>query len=78
MARVETEIAKNALDRARPDQAAGAAGVDAMLDRLLRELFHEVFAEVLEDFALSEAIREGQKTKHSSRGEVFRILQGKR
>ena len=36
-----------------------------------RELFHEVFAEVLEDFALAEAIREGQKTKTASRAEVF-------
>jgi hypothetical protein len=42
-----------------------------------RELFQEVFAEVLEDFALTEAIREGQKTKAASRKEVFSVLQGK-
>jgi len=42
-----------------------------------RELLHEVFAEVLEDFALAEAIREGQKSKRATRAEVFRILQGK-
>ncbi len=42
-----------------------------------RELLHEVFAEVLEDFALAEAIREGQKTKRASREEVFRILRGR-
>ncbi len=42
-----------------------------------RELLHEVFAEVLEDFALTQAIQEGQKTKRASRDEVFRILQGK-
>jgi hypothetical protein len=32
-----------------------------------RELLHDVFAEVLEDFALAEAIREGQKTKPATR-----------
>ena len=42
-----------------------------------RELLHEVFAEVLEDFALAEAIREGQKSKRATRAEVFRMLQGK-
>ncbi len=42
-----------------------------------RDLLHEVFAEVLEDFALAEAIREGQKTKRATREEVFRILRGK-
>lgn len=42
-----------------------------------RELLHDVFAEVLEDFALAEAIREGQKTKPTSRNEVFEILRGK-
>lgn len=42
-----------------------------------RELFHEVFTEVLEDFALAEAIREGQETKSISREEVFRTLRGK-
>src|SRR5574341_851750 len=31
-------------------------------------------AEALEDFALAEAIREGQKTKRTAREEVFRIL----
>lgn len=42
-----------------------------------RDLLHEVFAEVLEDFALAEAIREGQKTKRATREEVFRVLRGK-
>jgi hypothetical protein len=37
-----------------------------------RELLHDVFTEVLEDFALSEAIREGKKTKLATRDEVFR------
>lgn len=42
-----------------------------------RELLHEVFAGVLEDFALAEAIREGQKTRAASRDDVFRALRGK-
>jgi hypothetical protein len=42
-----------------------------------RELLHEVFAEVLEDFALSAAVREGQKTERASREEVLRALRGK-
>jgi len=41
-----------------------------------RELLHEVFAEVLEDFAVAEAISEGQETNIATREEVFRILQG--
>ena len=36
-----------------------------------RELLHEVFAEVIEDFALAEAIREGQQTELVERDEVF-------
>lgn len=42
-----------------------------------RGLLHEVFAEVLEDFALAEAIREGQKTKRATREVVFRVLRAK-
>jgi hypothetical protein len=41
-----------------------------------RELFHEVFAEVLEDFALPEAIREGDQTEVVSRDKIFRLLKG--
>ena len=52
---------------------------EALAETLLeqRDLLHDVFAEVLEDFALAEGIREGQKTKAASRDEVFRILRGK-
>jgi hypothetical protein len=39
-------------------------------------LFHEVFAEVLEDFALTEAIREGRETERATREEVLRALRG--
>ena len=40
-----------------------------------RELLHEVFAEVLEDFAFSEAIREGRWTENIERNEVFDVLE---
>ncbi|HEX8199211.1 MAG TPA: hypothetical protein VF590_01895 [Isosphaeraceae bacterium] len=55
-------------------RALKEALVEAMRDQ--RELFHEIFAEVLEDFAMAEAIREGQKTKTATREEVFRSLRG--
>lgn len=42
-----------------------------------RDLLHEVFTEVLEDFALSEAIREGQQTGRVDRDEVFDALEGR-
>jgi hypothetical protein len=42
-----------------------------------RGLLHEVFAEVLEDFAFSEAIREGRQTERVERDEVFDVLEGR-
>ena len=42
-----------------------------------RELLHDVFAEVLEDIALAEAIREGQRTEKVAREEIFKTLEGK-
>ena len=42
-----------------------------------RELLHEVFAEVLEDFALTEAIREGRQTDRVDRDKVFDALEGR-
>ena len=39
-----------------------------------RDLLHEVFAEVLEDFAMAEAICEGQETDIIEYDEVIRIL----
>jgi len=60
------------------ERALKRAVKEALVETLheQRELLHDVFAEVLEDFALAEAIREGQKTKPAHRDEVFRILQG--
>ena len=43
-----------------------------------RSLLHEVFSEVLEDFSLSEAIRQGRKTEPVSRETVLRTLRSKR
>lgn len=42
-----------------------------------RGLLREVFAETLEDFLLSEAIREGRKTKRVPREQVLKVLRGK-
>lgn len=41
-----------------------------------RGLLHEVFAEVLEDFAFSEAIRDGRESEIVGRDEVFAALDG--
>ena len=42
-----------------------------------RGLLEDVVIEVLEDFALTQAIREGQTTKHSTHADDFRILPGR-
>jgi hypothetical protein len=57
-------------------QALREALAEALLEQ--RQLFGEVFAEVLEDFAMVEAIRQGQDGPRTSRAEVFRLLQGKK
>jgi hypothetical protein len=61
------------------DHALKRALKEALAETLheQRDLFHDVFAEALEDFALAEAIREGQATKPATRAEVFRALRGK-
>ncbi|HEY4611890.1 MAG TPA: hypothetical protein VII11_02795 [Bacteroidota bacterium] len=41
-----------------------------------KEMFSELLAEVLEDIALAEAIREGEKTPFVSKEEVFKALEG--
>lgn len=69
------DMARTALTEDALKQALKEALTETLQEQ--RELLHEVFAEVLEDFALAEAIREGQKTKHVTREEVFRVLQGK-
>lgn len=56
-------------------QALKAALVETLQEQ--RDLLRDVFTEVLEDFALTEAIRDGQKTKRANREDVFHILHGK-
>ncbi len=41
-----------------------------------RDLLHDIVSEVLEDYALADAIREGQRTEEVSRDEVFARLCG--
>lgn len=51
---------------------------DALAETLheQRSLLHEVFTEVMEEFALAEAIREGEQSVKVSREEIFRIIEG--
>jgi len=41
-----------------------------------RDFLREIIAEAIEDVAMLEAIREGQKTALGRREEVFRFLRG--
>jgi len=41
-----------------------------------KDLLYELVAEIIEDFALVEAIREGEETEPVRREEVFRVLEG--
>jgi hypothetical protein len=62
------------LDKQTLKQALKEALVEILQEQ--RELFHDVLLEALEDFALSEAVREGLETKEVSREEVVRLLRG--
>ncbi len=41
-----------------------------------KDLLYDLFAEVIEDFALANAIKEGESTESVSRAEVFQVLEG--
>ena len=41
-----------------------------------KDLLYDVFAEVIEDFALVNAIKEGESTESVSRAEIFQVLEG--
>jgi len=61
-----------------PDKEALKQALKEALAETLHEqrgFLHEVFAEVLEDFALTEAIRDGQETEKIDRSEVFDVLE---
>jgi spore coat polysaccharide biosynthesis protein SpsF (cytidylyltransferase family) len=40
-----------------------------------RDLLYDLFAEVIEDFALVNAIEEGESTESVSKAEVFQVLE---
>ena len=40
-----------------------------------KDLFSDIFANVIEDIALVNAIKEGEKTESVSRKDVFKILE---
>jgi spore coat polysaccharide biosynthesis protein SpsF (cytidylyltransferase family) len=40
-----------------------------------RDLLYDLFAEVIEDFALANAIEEGESTESVGRAEVFQVLE---
>ena len=39
-------------------------------------MFHNIVAEAIEDIALANAIKEGERTKYANREEVFNIIKG--
>ena len=41
-----------------------------------RDLLYDLFAKVIEDFALVNAIKEGESTESIGRAEVFQVLEG--
>jgi hypothetical protein len=43
-----------------------------------REDFRDLFTEAIEDLALVRAIQEGESTKTVSKGNVLKVLKGKR
>jgi hypothetical protein len=69
-------MAAATLDKSTIKQVLKEALLEALQEQ--RELFHDIFVEALEDFALVEAIREGQATKPATREEVMSVLKGKR
>lgn len=66
----ETGITQDALKQAMKEALA-----ETLVEQ--RGLFRDVFYEVLEDFALSESIREGEETELVSREQVFKSLEGR-
>jgi hypothetical protein len=69
------------MSQAKPSDRAIKQAVKEALAETLQEqraMLHQVFAEVLEEFALSESIREGRNTPTVSRDTVIRVLRNKR
>ena len=64
----------NHVDEHRIKEIFKQAILELLQDR--KDLLYDLFAEVLEDFALVNAIKEGESTESVKREEVFKILEG--
>lgn len=62
------------LDETQIKELLKQAFVELLQER--KDLLYELVAEIIEDFALVEAIREGEETEPVRREEVFRVLEG--
>ncbi len=63
----------SSLDETQIKELFKQAMIELLQER--RELFYELFADVLEDFALVNAIKEGESIESVSRAEVLQILE---
>ncbi len=61
-------------DEGRIKQLMKEALVEALQEQ--KGVFHDLIVEAIEDIALTNAIRQGAKTKSVSRDEIFDILKG--
>lgn len=67
-------MAHTTLDETQIKELFKQAFVELLQER--KDLLYELVAEIIEDFALLEAIREGEETEPVRREEVFRVLEG--
>ena len=67
-------MAYTTLDETQIKELFKQAFVELLQER--KDLLYELVAEIIEDFALLEAIREGEETEPVRREEVFRVLEG--
>jgi spore coat polysaccharide biosynthesis protein SpsF (cytidylyltransferase family) len=67
-------MAYTTLDETQIKELFKQAFVELLQER--RDLLYELVVEIIEDFALVEAIREGEETEPVRREEVFRVLEG--
>jgi spore coat polysaccharide biosynthesis protein SpsF (cytidylyltransferase family) len=67
-------MAYTTLDETQIKELFKQAFVELLQER--KDLLYELVAEIIEDFALVEAIREGEETEPVRREEVFRVLEG--
>ncbi len=65
---------QTAIDEDRIKQIFKEAIIEMLEEK--KDVFHELIADAMEDVALANAIREGEKTKKVSKKEIFEILEG--